>query len=267
MSAKGQILLQVLQADPRFQSASSGRARPHRGGAEPAQQPDRRRLRRRARLPAVLYRGRHAGRAPSAIISPASRRRPAAASRSASTARRSRGPASLPPLHARPAAGGAAACRAGRGLSAAGRDAPAAVCGKMRAASWPSAGKQTEEATDMSVSRMKNLIILVLSICAACLLAVAVPNRLADARAAPDARGAQDALRELRAAHRARRAAAQPDALQRRAFRERRADGRAGPARPEAAAQPDGGDRFESEYTSGARHADAHAHGRLFPPC
>ena len=30
----------------------------------------------------------------------------------------------------------------------------------------------------MSVSRMKNLIILVLSICAACLLAVAVPNRL-----------------------------------------------------------------------------------------
>jgi len=30
----------------------------------------------------------------------------------------------------------------------------------------------------MSVSRMKNLIILVLSICAACLLAVAIPNRL-----------------------------------------------------------------------------------------
>ena len=30
----------------------------------------------------------------------------------------------------------------------------------------------------MSVSRMKNLIILVLSICAVCLLAVAVPNRL-----------------------------------------------------------------------------------------
>ena len=30
----------------------------------------------------------------------------------------------------------------------------------------------------MSVSRMKNLIILVLSICVACLLAVAVPNRL-----------------------------------------------------------------------------------------
>ena len=30
----------------------------------------------------------------------------------------------------------------------------------------------------MRVSRMKNLIILVLSICAACLLAVAVPNRL-----------------------------------------------------------------------------------------
>ena len=62
VSAQGQILLQVLQADPPVPERISGRARPHRGGAEPAQQPDRRRLRRRARLPAVLYRGRHAGR-------------------------------------------------------------------------------------------------------------------------------------------------------------------------------------------------------------
>lgn len=95
VSAQGQILLQVLQADPRFQSASLderdrieaarsllssltgddyGDARVYRSS-----------IPRTARRPC----------APSAIIFPASRRRPAAASRSASTARRSRGPASF----------------------------------------------------------------------------------------------------------------------------------------------------------------------------
>ena len=80
----------------------------------------------------------------------------------------------------------------------------------------------------MSVSRMKNLIILVLSICAACLLAVAVPNRLSQTH---EQRRMLAELKTLYESYGLR-----IDALQRRAFRERRADGRAGPARPEGGA-------------------------------
>lgn len=72
---------------------------------------------------------------------------------------------------------------------------------------------------------------------------------LADARAAPDACGAQDALRELRAAHRARRAAAQPT-LYSVELSESGAQTAAQALLGQKAAQPDGGDRFESEYTS-----------------
>ena len=82
----------------------------------------------------------------------------------------------------------------------------------------------------MSVSRMKNLIILVLSICAACLLAVAVPNRLSQTHEQ------RRMLAELKTLYESYGLRIELDALQRRAFRERRADGRAGPARPEGGA-------------------------------
>ena len=87
----------------------------------------------------------------------------------------------------------------------------------------------------MSVSRMKNLIILVLSICAVCLLAVAVPNRLSQTH---EQRRMLAELKTLYESYglRIELDAAQPDALQRRAFRERCADGRAGPAWPEGGA-------------------------------
>ena len=85
----------------------------------------------------------------------------------------------------------------------------------------------------MSVSRMKNLIILVLSICAACLLAVAVPNRLSQTH---EQRRMLAELKTLYESYGLRIELDEPDTLQRRAFRERRADGRAGPAGPEGGA-------------------------------
>lgn len=88
----------------------------------------------------------------------------------------------------------------------------------------------------MSVSRMKNLIILVLSICAACLLAVAVPNRLSQTHKQRRMLAELKTLYESYGCASSSTSCRAPDALQRRAFRERRADGRAGPARPEGGA-------------------------------
>ena len=78
----------------------------------------------------------------------------------------------------------------------------------------------------MSVSRMKNLIILVLSICAACLLAVAVPNRLSQTHEQ------RRMLAELKTLYESYGLRIELDELGQKAV------------------QPDGGDRFESEYTS-----------------
>ena len=83
----------------------------------------------------------------------------------------------------------------------------------------------------MSVSRMKNLIILVLSICAACLLAVAVPNRLSQT-------------------HEQRRMLAELKTLYSVELSESGAQTAAQALLGQKAVQPDGGDRFESEYTS-----------------
>ena len=102
----------------------------------------------------------------------------------------------------------------------------------------------------MSVSRMKNLIILVLSICAACLLAVAVPNRLsqtheqrrmlAEVKTLYESYGLRSELDEL----------PRSPTLYSVELSESGAQTAAQALLGQKAAQPDGGDRFESEYTS-----------------
>ena len=102
----------------------------------------------------------------------------------------------------------------------------------------------------MSVSRMKNLIILVLSICAACLLAVAVPNRLSQTHEQ------RRMLAELKTLYESYGLRIELDELPRSPtlysveLSESGAQTAAQALLGQKAAQPDGGDRFESEYTS-----------------
>ena len=102
----------------------------------------------------------------------------------------------------------------------------------------------------MSVSRMKNLIILVLSICAACLLAVAVPNRLSQTHEQ------RRMLAELKTLYESYGLRIELDELPRSPtlysveLSESGAQTAAQALLGQKAVQPDGGDRFESEYTS-----------------
>lgn len=102
----------------------------------------------------------------------------------------------------------------------------------------------------MSVSRMKNLIILVLSICAVCLLAVAVPNRLSQTHEQ------RRMLAELKTLYESNGLRIELDELPRSPtlysveLSESGAQTAAQALLGQKAAQPDGGDRFESEYTS-----------------
>ena len=102
----------------------------------------------------------------------------------------------------------------------------------------------------MSVSRMKNLIILVLSICAACLLAVAVPNRLSQTHEQ------RRMLAELKTLYESYRLRIELDELPRSPtlysveLSESGAQTAAQALLGQKAVQPDGRDRFESEYTS-----------------
>ena len=102
----------------------------------------------------------------------------------------------------------------------------------------------------MSVSRMKNLIILVLSICAACLLAVAVPNRLSQTHEQ------RRMLAELKTLYESYGLRIELDELPRSPtlysveLSESGAQTAAQALLGQKAVQPDGGDRFESEYAS-----------------
>ena len=102
----------------------------------------------------------------------------------------------------------------------------------------------------MSVSRMKNLIILVLSICAACLLAVAIPNRLSQTHEQ------RRMLAELKTLYESYGLRIELDELPRSPtlysveLSESGAQTAAQALLGQKAVQPDGGDRFESEYTS-----------------
>ena len=222
VSAQGQILLQVLQADPRFQSASLD---------------ERDRIEAARSLLSSLT-GDDYGDARVYLQSYTADGTQAVCSfgyylSSRSTCSRRR---CCLPRRPRPV------CR-GAGRSG-------CCMRKTRAVSWPSAGKQTEEATDMSVSRMKNLIILVLSICAACLLAVAVPNRLSQTHEQ------RRMLAELKTLYESYGLRIELDELPRSPtlysveLSESGAQTAAQALLGQKAAQPDGGDRFESEYTS-----------------
>ena len=96
----------------------------------------------------------------------------------------------------------------------------------------------------MSVSRMKNLIILVLSICAACLLAVAVPNRLSQTHEQ------RRMLAELKTLYESYGLRIELDEIYSVELSESGAQTAAQALLGQKAVQPDGGDRFESEYTS-----------------